>query len=246
MTGTDNGAARRRVMTPVFIALVAAMVAVVALVTTHSDNAQSSSASSGAQAASASDAAGGVPKEFQHLARRQAADPLARGKADAPVVMVEFSDFQCPYCGQFARTTEPKLVDKYVKQGVLRIEWRDFPYFGKESYTAALAARAAGEQGGFWKLHNALYEHQSPPNSGDLTTARIVSLATAAGLDSAKLRTDMKDPNLAKQVKADFAQGQSLGISGTPAFVINGTPVIGAQPLSVFEKTIEQAAKDAK
>lgn len=242
MSKPNTDATQRRVMTPLLVAFVAAVVAVVAFIATRPDNSTNSSKSASDQTASVS--GGDVPKEFRHLARRQTADPLAQGKANAPVVMVEFSDFQCPYCGQFARTTEPKLVDKYVKKGVLRIEWRDFPYFGKESYDAALAARAAGKQGGFWKLHDALYTHQAPPNSGELTTDRIVSLATSVGLDGAKLRADMRDPKLATAIKADFTQGQKLGISGTPAFVINGTPVIGAQPLSVFEKAIEQAAKD--
>ena len=179
------------------------------------------------------------------LAHRTKGDPLAMGRVDAPVVMIEWADFQCPFCGKFARETEPALVKRYVDVGVLRIEWRDFPYFGGQSVEAAVAARAAGRQGKFWRFHDAVYALELPPRSGQLTTSRLESIAKQIGVDLAQFRSDLADPALRKAVQADFAEGQQLGISGTPTFLVNGTPLVGAQPLATFRQVIEQAAKQA-
>ncbi len=178
------------------------------------------------------------------LARRVPGDPLARGSVDAPVVLLNYSDFQCPFCARFARDTEPAL-EKYVADGTLRIEWRDFPYLGGESWVAALAGRAAARQGGFWEFHDALYAAQPRPNSGALTAARLARIAESAGLDAARLRADMKDPALPREIQDDFDEGLSFGVSGTPAFLINGELVFGAQPTAVFVRAIERAAARA-
>ena len=179
------------------------------------------------------------------LARRHPEDPLAMGDTDAPVVMVSYSEFQCPFCGKFARDTEPTLVKEYVDKGILRIEWRDFPYLGEESLTAAKAARAAGAQGKFWEFHDAMYESQLPPNSGRLTKDYVAAIAKKIGLDVQRFNKDLSSPELAGAVQRDFQEGQSIGVTGTPAFLVNGQPIIGAQPTAEFQKVIEQAAKAA-
>jgi protein-disulfide isomerase len=179
------------------------------------------------------------------LARRGPSDPTALGPADAPVVMIAYSDFQCPFCGKFARDTEPVLVHKYVDTGVLRIEWRDFPYLGPESKLAAHAARAAAAQGKFWAFHDALYAHQRPPNSGRLTTSYLRSVAARTGLDVDRFGRDMRGPLAAKLVQHDFNEGLSAGVTGTPSFLVNGRPLIGAMPLADFERAIEQAQRSA-
>ena len=185
------------------------------------------------------------PSPLEGLARRQAGDPLAQGDVDAPVVMIMWSDFQCPFCGRFARETEPALVDRYVDEGTLRLEWRDFPYLGEQSPLAARAARAAGEQGAFWEYHDALYALELPPNSGQLTQERLTGIAADLHLDVARFTTVLQSPEVADAVAADFAEGQGLGITGTPAFLVNGTPIMGAQPENVFDDAIEQAAARA-
>ena len=179
------------------------------------------------------------------LARRQPNDPMALGKQDAPVVMVAYSEFQCPFCGKFARDTEPTLVKQYVDKGVLRIEWRDFPYLGEESWTAARAGRAAGAQGKFWQFHDALYAEQLPPNSGRLTEEYVTEVAREVGLDTRQFTQDLGSATLLDGIQRDFQEGQSIGVNGTPAFLINGQPVMGAQPTAEFVKVIEQAAKSA-
>lgn len=94
-------------------------------------------------ATAAPTAASEADKALAALARRDPRDATAIGDVDAPVVMISYSEFQCPFCGKFARDTEPALIKKYVDTGVLRIEWRDFPYLGAESTLAGQAGRAA-------------------------------------------------------------------------------------------------------
>ena len=181
------------------------------------------------------------------LARREPGDPMALGDPDAPVVMLAYSEFQCPFCGKFARETEPELVERYVEDGTLRIEWRDFPYLGPESRVAALGGRAAAEQDMFWQFHDAMYADQLPPNSGNLDEDYLVAVARKAGLDAARFRAHLRrGDDLARAVEKDFTEGQSIGVTGTPAFLVNGRPVMGAQPLAVFSEVIERAARDAR
>lgn len=188
---------------------------------------------------------GQAPNPLQSLARRSPGDPLAMGPVGAPVVMIMWSDFQCPFCGQFARQTEPALIDRYVKHGTLRLEWRDFPYLGPQSMPAARAARAAGEQGAFWAYHDALYALKLPPNSGQLTDQRLTAVAAGLHLDIGRFTAAMQSQQVADAVAADFTQGQNLGITGTPAFLINGTPIMGAQPEQTFDAAIDHAVAQA-
>ncbi len=233
----------RSVVVPTLVALVALALTVVAVVASRP---ASSAKPSSASAQSPSGSGTSQEDPLAALPRRTPGDPMALGKADAPVVMVSYSEFQCPFCGKFARDTEPGLVEKYVKSGTLRIEWRDFPYLGKESMTAALAGRAAALQGKFWEFHDAMYAEQQPVNSGALTEDHLASVAEQAGLDGERLVKDMARPELADAVGRDFSEGQSIGVTGTPAFIVNGQPIIGAQPAQVFEQAIEDAAAAAR
>lgn len=170
----------------------------------------------------------------------------ALGNPDAPVTMIEYSDFQCPYCGQFAREVEPQLVEQYVKDGTLRIEWRDFPYLGQESVNAALAAREAQEQGKFWEYHEALYENQDSVNSGAFSDENLLRIAREVGLDAEEVERSLTSSEHQEAVGSDFEEGQQRGITGTPTFVINGETIVGAQPKEEFERIIEEAAAQAE
>jgi protein-disulfide isomerase len=130
----------------------------------------------------------------------------------------------------------PKLIERYVEDGTLRLEWRDFPYQGRESANAALAARAAQEQGKFWKYHDLLYETQDQGFSEE----RLVALAGEAGLDVEEFRSSLASGEHEAVVGADFQHAQERGVTGTPTFVINGRVLVGLQPLSVFERVIEK------
>ncbi|MDP9410159.1 MAG: thioredoxin domain-containing protein [Actinomycetota bacterium] len=141
---------------------------------------------------------------------------------------------------------EPKLIKEYVEEGTLRIEWRDFPYQGRESVSAALAARAAQAQGKFWEYHDLLYANQSSGNTGGYSEENLVALAKKAGLDRRRFEEDLKSARYNGVVQADFREGQRLGISGTPTFIINDQVLVGLQPLQVFEQAIEEARREAE
>ena len=200
-------------------------------------------ASQGGSQGTASPSQGSDPASL--LARRIPGDPMALGKVDAPVVMVAYSEFQCPFCGKFARTTEKELVKRYVDTGVLRIEWRDFPYLGPESLTAAKAGRAAAAQGKFWAYHDALFAHQPGVNTGKVTPAYLTGVARDLGLNVTEFTKAMDSPATAQAIAKDFQEGQNIGVTGTPAFLINGEPIIGAQPLEVFTQVIDAKARAA-
>ncbi|MGW0737266.1 DsbA family protein [Streptomyces sp. NPDC002851] len=187
----------------------------------------------------------GVYPELEKLARRDADDTLAQGKADAPVVLIEYADFKCGYCGKFARDTEPDLVKKYVEDGTLRIEWRNFPIFGAESEAAARAAWAAGQQGRFWQFHEAAYA-EGVKEKG-FGADRLKALAKEAGIEDLDRFERDRGSDAAKQaVGKDTEEAYKLGATSTPSFLINGRPIAGAQPDEVFTQAIDVAAKTAK
>ena len=174
------------------------------------------------------------------MARRVADDVTAQGAVDAPVVMIEYADYRCPFCGLFARDTLPPLIEKYVDSGDLRIEWRDLPVFGEQSQLAAVAGRAAGEQNKFWEFNKAVFDIAPERGHADLTRDQLISIAEQVGVpDLKQFDADLDSPELAQAVDQDAQEAASLGATGTPSFLINGTPFVGAQPLEVFEKTID-------
>lgn len=179
------------------------------------------------------------------LATRIADDPRALGRPDAPVVMIMWSDFQCPFCGRFARETEPQLVERYVDTGVLRIEWRDFPYIGPESIPAAVAGRAAAAQGRFWEFARVVYAQQRRPRSSDYDAAHLRDYARQASLDLAAYDAAVAAQDGLGDIRAELAEATGLGVTGTPAFLVNGSPIIGAQPVDAFVAAVEQAARQA-
>ncbi|WP_286958511.1 DsbA family protein [Arsenicicoccus sp. UBA7492] len=180
-------------------------------------------------------------------ARRIPGDPLALGKVDAPVVMIEYADYACPFCAKFAMETQPELVKKYVDAGVLRIEWHDLVIFGDKSQRAAQAARAAGAQGRFWQFHHALFAASPTSGHPDLTDDRLLGFARTAGVrDLAAFQKAMTSSAVEEAVGRETQVARQLGATSTPVFVINGTPVVGAQPAEVFTQVIDQAAAAAQ
>ncbi|WP_051794614.1 thioredoxin domain-containing protein [Streptomyces sp. NRRL S-87] len=201
----------------------------------------------GAASASATPGGGGDGRtdHLLALARRDPQDPFAQGRADAPVVLVEYADFRCGYCGKFARDTEPALVKKYVDDGTLRIEWRNYPIFGAESEAAAKAAWAAGRQGRFWQFHAAAYAEGSKEKGfGD---ARLRELARQAGVpDEARFERDMKSPAAQEALQKDQDEAYGIGVSSTPSFLVGATPIAGAQPAETFRRAVEAARDRAR
>ena len=176
------------------------------------------------------------------LSRRDLDDPRAMGKVDAPVVLIEYADFRCPFCGVFARDTEPELK-KYVEDGTLRIEFRDLAIFGEQSTRAAAASRAAGQQGKFWEFHSAVYADAPERGHANLTDSALVVYATKIGVkDMVQFRKDMNSTKVATDVQSDAEEAYGIGASSTPLFLVNDEPILGAQPASVFIEKIERLA----
>jgi protein-disulfide isomerase len=156
-----------------------------------------------------------------------------RGNANAPVTIVEFSDFRCPFCLR-AYVTVKNLLEKY--DGKVKLAYRDLPLLEMDSALpgSAEAARCAEEQGKFWEYHDLLFENQTSGETAYRKYAEIV------GLDNERFNACMKSGKFKGPIQEDFAAGIGLGITGTPSFFINGIMITGAQPQSVFEQVIDQ------
>ncbi|WP_206503967.1 DsbA family protein [Streptomyces chrestomyceticus] len=181
----------------------------------------------------------------QQTSRRTEGDPLAVGKKDAPVVLVEYADYQCSFCGRFTRETQPELIKKFVDDGTLRIEFRNFTIYGADSERAARASWAAGQQGKFWQMHDELY---AKTNKGSaLAEDKLVEMARKSGVaDLDRFRSDLNGAAAEAALKKDQNEGYGIGVQSTPSFLVNGRPIAGAQPTAVFEQTVRQAAEQAK
>ncbi|WP_235830789.1 DsbA family protein [Arthrobacter cheniae] len=189
----------------------------------------------------------GPSKVDLDTSRRIDGDATALGAVDAPVVLVEYADYRCPFCGLFSRDTLPPLVDKYVDEGQVRIEWRDLPVFGEESFQAAVAGRAAGEQGKFWEFNKAVFADAPERGHIALPPEELVRIAENVGVpDIKRFTADLNSEELQQAVTADAEEAAALGATGTPAFLINDVPLTGAQPLEVFEEIIDAALAEAE
>lgn len=194
----------------------------------------------GADAAGPADGTNSAAPTLSDLARRVPTDVAAQGSVDAPVVILEYADYRCPYCAHFDRDTLPQIITDYIDAGKVRFEWRDFPIFGDESTAAAVAARAAGEQGLFWEYHTAVFAAAPDRGHPDLPTERLIDFARQVGVpDLDRFAADLNSPELAAQVRADQTEGSAIGVSSAPTFIVNDTPVVGAQPYEAFRQAID-------
>lgn len=179
----------------------------------------------------------------QGIERRVEGDPMAIGDIDAPVVMSEWVDFRCPFCAVYSRETFDQIVKEFVDTGKVRIEMHDVAFFGEESVRAAVAARAAGEQGRYFEFVKAVYD--AAPESGhpDLPPEQLIEFARVAGVpDIARFTKDMDRKDLREAVNQSTAQAQQYGVSSVPMFASNGQAIAGAQPIDEFRKFLKQAA----
>jgi protein-disulfide isomerase len=155
------------------------------------------------------------------------------GPANAPITIVEFSDYQCPYCQAWYQQTFDKLMASYP--GKIRFVYRDLPLpMHPQAIPAAEAANCAGEQGAYWKFHNALFSGQY-----SLGRTAYVQYASDLGLDAAAFTACLDDHHAQAEVEADVADAARLGLNGTPSFVINGQILVGAQPFEQFKAIID-------
>ena len=174
------------------------------------------------------------------------------GKADAPVTLELWTDFQCPVCGQFARTVEPALVSTYVTPGTLRIVHHDAAFQGArsdspydESVEAAAGARCAADQAGYWPFHDWVFANQSGENKGAFAADRLTSMASAAGLDVTAWKACVATGTQQTASKAETAQAVAAGVQATPTMRINGPTIVGIRSVTEVGAIIESAAAAA-
>lgn len=163
----------------------------------------------------------------------------AKGDEDAPVTLVEFTDYQCPYCARFYTDTYWQLKKEYVETGKARYLIRDLPLpIHPSAPAAAMAARCAGDEGRYWEMHDLLFEKQDEWSSGD-TEELFSGYAGELGLDVGGFSSCLRDEKYKQEVDEDVNLARQVGADGTPAFFINGRRLIGAQPFSAFQQVIE-------
>jgi len=186
-------------------------------------------------------AVGEAVADLEFTDNTNAADPNAAlvdddpfvGPVDAPVTLVEFSDFYCGFCGRFAAETLQPLLAKY--EGQIRFVYRDMPIIGgAASFQAAIAAECAAEQDKFMEFHTVLFA-----NTDKRTREDVIGFAKDLGIDEDVFTACLDNQEMANEVTLDYLDGQALGITGTPAFYINGRFISGAQPFETFVLLID-------
>jgi protein-disulfide isomerase len=166
------------------------------------------------------------------------------GDPNAPVKIIEYSDFQCPYCAKFTTETEQQLIDAYIATGKVYFEYHSFGVFiGPESGRTAEAAYCAGDQQKFWEMHDIIFANQGAENAGVFSDKYLTALAAKVGLDAGKFSDCFTSGKYSAKVNQDGVDAQAAGVKATPSFTINGKLVEGAQPFSVFQSEIEVLLK---
>jgi protein-disulfide isomerase len=168
-------------------------------------------------------------------------DPI-KGLENAPVTIIEFSDFECSYCEIFYTQTLPLIEKNYIKTGKVRLVYRDFPLeFHNNAQKAAEAAKCADEQGKFWEYHDTLFNNQKA-----LDISSLMLYAKELTLNETTFNDCLNSGRMAPRVQNDLNDGLGYGISGTPTFFINGIQLVGAQPYSVFKQVIDKELNNTK
>ncbi|MDQ2666889.1 MAG: thioredoxin domain-containing protein [Gemmatimonadota bacterium] len=165
-----------------------------------------------------------------------------RGKSLAPVVMIDLSDFACPYCGEFARDVYPTIDREYVQTG--KVLFKYIPFVAgsfRHATEATRAAECAGEQGQFWVMMDRLYVTQAEWKSGNVADQQMAALAGTTPVDTVKFAACYADRHTDARTARATAVANEIGVRVTPSFLIDGHPVQGALPLAEFRRLIETA-----
>lgn len=168
------------------------------------------------------------------------ANAPVKGQATAPITIIEFSDYQCPFCERFYSDALPQIVTEYIDTGKAKLVYMNFPLsFHPEAEPAARAALCfekvkGGSDGAYYDYHNKLFENQV-----SLSEANYKKWARDLGANGAQFDSCFDSGEFADVIQAEMTYGQSLGVTGTPGFFVNGIPLVGAQPFSAFKTVIE-------
>lgn len=182
------------------------------------------------------------------LSDGQIQDLIERGHVegfeDAPVTLIEFGDFQCPFCRDFHVNTLDLVRQAYVDTGVVKVVYNHFAFLGEESLRAAEASECAADQDRFFAYHDVLFEQQGPENEGYLTTARLIEFAEDAELDTAAFETCLLNRPHQQTILDDRAFGSDLGVNSTPTVLINGRRVPNPLDVNAVINAIEAARSE--
>lgn len=162
------------------------------------------------------------------------------GNADAPIVVVEYGDYQCPACGRFATTVKPKIIEEFVNSGQVRFVFRSFQFIGEESQWAAEAAECANEQGKFWEFYDKLYSSQAGENAGAFQKENLEGFATELGLQTQQFTQCLVSGKYAEKVKAETLEAQNLGLRSTPSVIVNGELLNEGSDYEILSQKIRQ------
>ena len=166
------------------------------------------------------------------------------GSADSPVTIIEFSDFQCPFCRSFWRDTLSQIQKEYIDTGKAKLVYRHFPLtqVHPSAMVAAQAAECARDQGKFWEMHDTIFEEQDKQGTGtiDFNANDLKAWAAKLGLNASSFNQCLDSGKYSQQVEDDLADGLAAGATGTPTFFVNGRLLIGAQPFSAFKAVINE------
>jgi protein-disulfide isomerase len=166
-------------------------------------------------------------------------DPARGGPVGAPITIVEFSDYQCPFCSR-AEVVVDDVLKKYGDK--IRLVYRDYPLsFHPNAETAAMGAECAEEQGKYWEMNKAMFANQSK-----LAAADLVETAGGVGMDKDKFKACLDSGKYRPEVQKDFQDGQKAGVTGTPTFFINGIMIVGARGVDSFSEIIDRELARAK
>lgn len=187
-----------------------------------------------------------APPPQENLSEEAWAEVIAdaefvKGPKDAKVTMVEFTDYQCPFCGRYFSQAYGEIMRDYVDTGKVQYITRDLPLsFHENAKTSALAARCAGDQGKFFEMHDKLFEAQESWSTGD-PREKFIGYANDIGIKAAPFTSCYDNGDHNEAIDADAALAAKVGATGTPSFFINGQLLVGAQPYATFQAAIDAA-----
>ncbi len=175
-----------------------------------------------------------------------------KGDANAPLTLIEFADFQCPFCGRFAKETAPVIDKEYIETGKVSMVFKHFPLRGSDSISASIASQCAGDQGKFWEYHDILYGNQGMENSGRASKDRLKAFASDIGLHRTSFDACLESNRYSQLVQNDLQFAKDLGLTGTPTFVTaysDGSEpqaFAGALPADAFRKILNDKLADVE
>jgi len=166
-------------------------------------------------------------------------DPVL-GSPDAPVTMIEYSEYLCSFCRAFALETMPLIEEQYIDTGQVKLVFRDFPVHGEGAVAMAMVAECAADQDNFWEMNEMLFDRVEEWSASEELLETLMGYADELGIDTDVFYTCLQEGSTIDRIREDYQIGMQDGVSGTPTFFVNGTLVRGAVPFEEFQTVIEE------